>query len=269
MNCEQVRDELLDLLDGQPDETTSAALREHLEGCAGCRREADEAKETWSLLGRLEENRSSEAMRSRFYEMLESHRSQTGARSPRVGLTEWLESWWPRRPALQAGIALAMLVAGLWLGPRVGLGPGEPAELQELRDEMRSMSRTVTLSLLEHPSASERLRAVSLSQRADQNTDLIQAMIDVINTDPSVNVRLAALDLLSRMMQRTDVRSGLLEAFPRQEEPTMQVALAEVLMAMNGPRSRETIQKTIEGGELPDPIRDYLKKILSEGGKEL
>lgn len=269
MNCEQARHELLDHLEDHPDEAASPALREHLEACAGCRREADEVKETWSLLGRLEEDRSSEAMRSRFYEMLESHGRQAGSRSRRVGFIASLESWWPRRPALQAGIALATLVAGLWLGPRVGFGPGDPAELQELRDEMRSMTRAVSLSLLEHPSASERLRAVSLSQRADLNTDLIQAMVDVINTDPSVNVRLAALDLLSRMVQRSDVRSGLLEAFPRQEEPTMQVALAEVLMVMNGPRSREAIENAIQDGELPDPIRDYLEEILSEGGKEL
>ncbi len=269
MNCEQARQELLDHVDGAADEATALALREHLEGCAACRREAEEVSEIWSLLGRLEEDPSTEAMRSRFYEMLESHRRRAGDRSRRAGFTAWLESWWPRRPAFQAGIAVATLVVGMWLGPRLGLGPGDPAELQELREEMRSMTRAVTLSLLEHPSASERLRAVSLSRRADLNADLTRAMIDVLNNDPSVNVRLAALDLLSRMLQRTDVQTGLIEAFPRQEEPTMQVALAEVLMAMNGPRSREAIEKAIQGGELPDPIREYLEEILSEGGKEL
>lgn len=269
MNCEQARHELMDHLDGRTDEAASPELREHLEGCAGCRREAEELRETWSLLGRLEEERSSEAMRSRFYEMLASHRDREGDRSRRAGFAAWLESWWPRRPALQAGIALATLVVGIWLGPRLGVGSGETAQLRELREEMRSMTRAVSLSLLHHPSASERLRAVSLSRRADLNTDLVQAMIDVVNTDPSVNVRLAALDLLSRMVQRADVRSGLLEAFPRQEEPTMQVALAEVLVAMNGPQSREAVENAIEGGELPDPIRDYLKELLSEGGKDL
>lgn len=269
MKCEQAREEMVTLLDGHPDETASPALNEHLETCAGCCREMAEIKETWSLLGRMGESRSSERMRSRFYEMLESHRDQAGSRGRRAGFNAWLESWWPRRPALQAGIALAALVAGLWIGPRVGPGPGDSAELQELRDDMRSMTRAVSLSMLEHPSSSERLRAVSLSQRAGPNTDLVQAMIEVINTDPSVNVRLAALDLLSRMLQRTDVRSGLLEAFPLQVEPTMQVAIAEVLMAMNGPRSRETIESAIEDGRIPDPIRDYLKEILSEGGKEL
>ena len=127
---------------------------------------------------------------------------------------------------------------------------------------MQSMTRTVALSLLEHQSASERLRAVSLTQNSRQDTGLTRALMEVVNSDPSVNVRLAALDVLSQMAQRPDVRSGLIHSFTTQESPTMTVAMADVLLAMNGAASRMDVQLPSENQSLPDPVRQYLREAL-------
>jgi hypothetical protein len=253
----------MDRAGGQLDETTAAAVDEHLASCPACRQEAEEIEETWSLLGGLEEEKSSEAMRSRFYTML----AETQQAERRERWTAWLTGWWPRQPAWQAAIAVAALAIGMWAGPRLGLG--NSSEIQELRAEMQSMTRAVTLSLLEHQSATERLRAVSLSHRQQADTEVTRALLRVVNTDQSVNVRLAALDVLSELVQRPDVRSGLLDSLPHQDSPTMQVAMAEVLLAMDGPRSETAIRELLDDPDLNEGVRGYIQETMIKRGNQI
>lgn len=264
MNCEQASEQILDLVDGELGEAEAAHLREHLEMCGACREETAAARETWSMMGRMEEGRPSDAMRARFSEMLAGHRSGPGAAGRATSLAGWLRILRPARPALQAAVALGMLLLGVWLGPRLGSGPGASREIRQLRAEMESMNQAIVFSLLENRSASERLRAVSLTGETLPDDRLIDALLQVVTTDPSVNVRLAALEVLSQMAKRPDVHQRLLEAFPTQSSPTMTVALADVLMAVDGPRSRTVIENTMNGKELPDDVRAYLRNALVE-----
>jgi hypothetical protein len=259
MNCRQASAHLFERMEHALDQATSAALRDHLAGCEACRREAEELGEVWSMLGNLDEARAGAEVRARFYSML--HKAPT-----RHSLADWLQGWWPRQLVYKVGLALGMLMVGLWLGPQL-IGP-DRAEIDELRVEVQSMSRVLTLSLLEHQSASERLRAVGLSRRSEADAQLTRALLDVLARDSSVNVRLAALDVLSLMVERPEVRSGLLEAFPRQKSPIMQVTLAEILMTMNGPRYEEALRRMLEGDQVLDAVREYLEKKLSEKGDQ-
>jgi hypothetical protein len=269
MNCEQVSEHLLQRIQGQLAEPTLVELQEHLGICRTCRYEAEEIQAMWALLGQLGEERSNEKVRARFYAMLDSYQQEAERRKQRVGLLEWIESWWPRRPAIQAGLALATLVLGVLFGWQLGGGSRGGAELQSLRNEVQTMTQAVTLSLLQHQSASERLRAVSLSQASRQDAEIARALLHAVNHDSNVNVRLAAVDVLAEMVQRTDVRQGLIEALPRQTSPTMQVALADVLAAVNGPRSEAVIREVLEREELLDVVREHLEEVLSQGGQQI
>jgi hypothetical protein len=263
MNCERFSEHLIEEIKGSLDEPTSRELQEHMSACATCRQEARELDEVWKLLGEIEEERTSERMRARFFAMLEDHESTANAhQSP--GLRDWLVGWWPRRPAFQAAVALATLLFGLWLGSRVGDDGAQQAELQALKVEVQAMTEVVTLSLLQHQSASERLRAVGLSRQTRLDAQLTTALLDVINHDPSVNVRLAALDVLAGTVERAEVHRGLLDALPRQTSPMMQLALADVVRAMNGPRSRETLEEILQREELMDTVREHFERLLSE-----
>lgn len=264
MNCEETGERILDHVDGQLTADEDAGVREHLEICGSCRAEAEAARETWSMLGSLEEPRPSEAMRERFFEMLAEHRGRETRPARGSGAGAWIERFWPARPAVQAAIALGMLVLGVWLGGRALQAPGSSDEIRQLRAEMESMNRAVVLSLLENRSASERLRAVSLTQNTPGDSRVTDALLQVIATDPSVNVRLAALEVLSQMAKRPEVHQKLLDAFPRQTSPTMTAAMADVLMAVDGPRSRQAIENAVKKKELPDDVRKYLENTLLE-----
>ena len=270
MSCEQVRESLVALL-GEPDRAIPDDVRAHVKGCTACTMELAEMKETWRALGRLEEAPSSERMRRRFYAMLAAESAGAGAQvpaaAPRRAVREAV-SWWFLRPALPAGLVAAGLLAGVGLGAWIGSRQAGRAEIAQLRAEMRTMTHVATLSLLGHQSASERLRAIGLSETTPPDEELAQALLRVVNEDPSANVRLAALDALASMSSLPDVRAGLFASFPRQESPAVTAALASLLLEVDGSDAVAAVRAAAADERLPDSLRRYLRSLLAERGKK-
>ena len=269
MSCEQVRESLLEFL-GEPKDALPEDLRVHLESCAACREEQAEMQDTWAALGRMEEEPSSDMMRARFHAMLA--RESAGLLTPSAGSAAKraqgaLLSFWTLRPALQAGMLAATLVVGVLLGTWIGSRQGNSDGIEELRAEMRTMNRAVTLSLLNHQSASERLRAVGLCESAPPDEELIKALLRVVDDDPSANVRLAALEVLASVPARPDVLAGLLESLPRQASPPVTAAMAALLLELDGSDAVEAVRHAARDDRLPDSVRQYLLRMLAESAK--
>ncbi|MGH9869678.1 MAG: hypothetical protein ACREAA_16125 [Candidatus Polarisedimenticolia bacterium] len=271
MSCEHVRESLLEFL-GEPDHAIPGDLRAHLEGCAGCREELAEMRDTWVALGRIEEEPSTDRMRARFHAMLARESAAAIPDRPAPATTRRDTSgpprWWAMRPAFQAGLLAATLVIGVFLGTSIGSRQGGREQIEELRAEMRSMTRAVTMSLLMHQSASERLRGVGLCETAPPDNEMVEALMRVVNEDPSANVRLAALDVLASMPARRDVRDGLIASFPRQASAPVMAAMASLMLDLDGADAADAVRAAAADDRFPDTVRQYLQKILAESGKE-
>ena len=268
MSCEHVCESLLESLE-EPG-NIPAGLRAHLEGCPACQSELEQMQETWAALGRLEGEHSNDRMRGRFYAMLAAESIGQRAPGPAPAHSQdRLFSWWTRRPVLHAGLLTATMLAGVLLGTWFGLRWKGQGELEELRAEMRSMSQIVTMSLLHHQSASERLRAIGLCEATPLDDGLVQALLRVVKDDPSANVRLAALDLLASMPARPDVRDGLIESFPHQESPPVTAAMASLLLKLDGQVAVDAVRAAADDDRLPETVRQYLRRILAEKSKAM
>jgi hypothetical protein len=247
---------------GDSGDTLPAAVRDHLEICEGCRAERSELQDTWAALGRMAEEPSSERMRARFDAMLAG--ASAGVRlngpAPAKGRIH--------RPALQAGLLAATLIVGLGLGAWIGSRRGDRRELDELRAGMQTMTRAVTMSLLLHQSASERLRAVGLCETAPPDEELTQALLRVVNEDPSANVRLAALDVLATGPVPPRVITKLIASFPRQSSPPVKAAMATLLLELDGADAIEAVRASALDERLPDSVRQYLLNLLAGRGKK-
>src|SRR3990170_3353324 len=102
-------------------------------------------------------------------------------------------------PELAPRLTLASIT--LILGLAAGYILRSPAEKDEqigkLGQEISELKEVMMLSLLEKESATDRLKAVSLTQGMDQGSKKVtEALIQTLNNDENVNVRLAALDAL-------------------------------------------------------------------------
>jgi HEAT repeat protein len=269
VRCEQARESLVEML-GEPETSLPEDVLAHVNACAACGIEAAEMQETARALGRLGEESSSERMRARFYTMLARESARVRPDAPAQATRRasgGLLSGWFLRPALQAGLLIAVLLAGVLLGMRVGPRPGSTQEIEALRAEMRSMSQAVTLSLLQHPSASERLRAIALCALTPPDDAIVDALLRVVADDPSANVRLAALDVLGSVPARPGLPAELIDSFRRQASPAVMAAMASLLLKMDGADAVEAVHSAASDDRLPESVRDYLQRLLAERGK--
>ncbi|MEM9406100.1 MAG: hypothetical protein AAGA81_08700 [Acidobacteriota bacterium] len=201
----------------------------------------------------------SDRLRRRFFAELETRRErQTPA---------------PSRSSL--GLAAATLLVGLgvgWLLPSRTVAPQSDERVVRLEQEVAQMGQLLTLSLLDHSSANERLRGVALSEQTLTSTEaasdeVVSALLETVRVDESENVRLAALDALAILLERPQVRSGLAEALPLQQSPMLQVALSDVLSDGFAASERAAFEQLLERPDLDPVVRERLQSIL--GGGEL
>jgi hypothetical protein len=246
MKCDDVREQVLSVLTGDLDAATVAELESHCADCAACRETSTELRALWMNLATLPPERPSPALRARFYAMLAAERyaSETQRHTAQPGaLSRWIETWWPRRPALQFALAVAMLLGGIGIGQRLGGGADRNTEIAMLRQEVQSTRNLVTLSLLQTPSPSARLQGVGYSTQIDRpQPELVDALVATLDTDPSVDVRLAAVEALSRFANQDEVRLALVQSLSRQSSPLVQIALIDLMVASRNSLSIEALR---------------------------
>jgi hypothetical protein len=271
MNCRDIKDMFPDYLIGDLDQQKALMVQAHLTDCADCRGELESLSDVWTKLGVLPEEQPGGGLRSRFYTMLEAYKQGMEQETARGGaaraIGRWLESWWPRRPALQFGAALLLLVVGLTAGFWLRPAPYTASDLAPLRQEVQAMQATLAMSLLDHGSASERLRGVSLSSRMERpDQKLLDTLVQTLDADPSVNVRLAVVDSLYLFHSDPFVRQRVSESLAKQTSPLVQVALIDLLVSMQERRAAEALKALIDSDRLDPEVRQRaalgLEKLL-------
>ena len=225
--------------------------------------EEESLRRLWDALDRLPEEQPSPALRQRFYRMLDEEVERTARKPPSRGWREMIQALLPQPVRLGVAWALPALVLGVLLGTRMpGSEPkGGTPEITELRQEVRSLSRMVTLSLLQQESASERLKGVSYGRSTGPTDErVLNALLAAVKEDPNENVRLAAIDALAGVVERPRVQQTLAESLPRQESPMVQIALVDLLA--EAPGARPLLSRAAEDPEIDPTVRDYLRRRL-------
>lgn len=255
MTCEEARLLIADELGGT--RPASSELNEHLSVCALCQAEADAVRATWQRLGGMPEPHPSPWLATRFYAALDAY--QQGQREKQS------RSWrfWPSKPVWQIAISCGCLAAGLFTGAVLTRTPAPSDDVAALRQEMASMRQLVTLSLLQQNSATERLRGVNFSYRAEPNdVEVLSALLQTVNEDPSVNVRLAAVDALGNFRDSSVARRGLMNALPKQDSPMVQIAIIDALAAMRERGAAPTLRELLTGQGVDENVRKRADEAL-------
>lgn len=239
MRCDQIREQLVDYLAGRLEGDARVPVDEHLRNCAWCQEDVA----MWNRLGGLPDQSPSPLLRERVDVMLaafEEGRAE-GKRYRIPAVRSWAPVW-----------AAASLVVGVIAGQALR-GDGQ---LAELRQEIRSMRQMVAVSLLQQPSASERLRGVNWSYRLERpEPEVVSALVRTLKYDASVDVRLAAVDALRRVSQDPATRQGLVEALARQDSPLVQLALIDLLVEVRERQAIEPLGRLRQEAGTDDAVR--------------
>lgn len=133
------------------------------------------------------------------------------------------------------------------------------SQIEMLSEQVTQLKEMMMLTLLEKESASDRLKAVSLSSELDQASEKVtSALLQTLNSDENVNVRLAALEALRPYAKDSDVRQEIIRSIGKQQSPLVQVALAELMVELQDKSSVKELEKILHNERTP---RDVKKKI--------
>ena len=271
LTCADAKDRLPDWLTDELSDTDRAAFDAHIATCPGCRQELVAIQQVWHRLGAVPTPEPRPQMRTQFYAMLDTFKTaeKTAQQTP---WAKWL-AW--RRNLGGAGVVwrLAYMVllvsigvaAGFWLQRPRSTNVADQQRIDTLSVQVQQMRQMMMLSLLENPSATERLRAVGYTKDiAEVDAHVIDALLMTLNNDPNVNVRLVTLEALSDLAHDARVREGLVQSLTRQESPLVQVALADVMVKLQEKRSLKPLRQLLRQRGTNDLVRGKLEQTIKD-----
>lgn len=169
-----------------------------------------------------------------------------------------LSSLWPRIAAA-AGFILVGFMVGYWTQ-----SSNDRQEVSALTEQVSELKEMMMLSLLEKESASQRLRAVSLTSEMDQvSSRVTDALFTTLNQDENVNVRLAALEALTPYVKQSQVRTGLIESIGNQNSPLVQIALAELMVSLQEKKSVDALKELMQRESTPKEVKKKISESIN------
>ena len=128
---------------------------------------------------------------------------------------------------------------------------------------MSDLKEMMMLSLLEKESATDRLKAVSLSEDMGQASQKVtSALMQTLNHDDNVNVRLAALDALRAYSRDSKVREELIRSISKQDSPLVQISLAELMVEMQAKSSVKELEKILHNENTPTDVKKKIRESI-------
>lgn len=271
LNCEAVRENLPDWLSDELPAAERTAFDAHLAGCADCRQELAATRQLWQQMSAVRTPEPSPAMRTQFYALLETF-EEAEKKAPKrfqTSIPDRLRHLWT--PAFSARLAYSLLLltvgaaAGHWLNRPQAPERAYQQQIDSLSGQVQEMRQMMMLTLLENPSATERLRAVSYTKEInDADGRVIDALLTTLNNDPNVNVRLVTLEALADMAHDPRVREGLVHALTQQDSPLVQVALADVMVKLQEKRSLKPLRQLLRREGINDLVKSKIEQTIRD-----
>lgn len=227
-------------------------------------------QQIWNLLDGIKAPEPKSNMEMRFQGMLDHYKQAELDKQ-----NYWKDHWsnlillFTIRPQVQFAYSLVLIVlslgAGYLLNQKGTVKTDETEQLSALTSQVKEMRKLMVVSLLENPSASERLRAVNYTgemQRADRQ--VITALLTTLNEDQNVNVRLVTLDALEKFSDQPEVRAGLVSSITRQDSPLVQVAMANLMLKLLEKDSVAPFKTLLEQQELNKAVRTKIENTIDK-----
>lgn len=271
MSCEYTKERINEWLNNNLNKAEQMEVNKHLATCDSCQEEFAADKQLWDGIAKIKIPEPREAMRANFYTMLDEFKEAEKA-AERFSLQSMMESirdfvmpqW-----AVQVAFSLLLVGLGWVIGNKTSRSNTSATAYQQqieaLASQVQDMKSTMMLSLLENPSATERLRAVGYtSEITHADERIIEALFTTLNNDPNVNVRLVTLEALTQYADNADVRQGLVRSLTTQDSPMVQVALADVMVKLQEKGSVKALKTLLKKEDLNDLVKVKIEQTIKD-----
>ncbi|NIM16926.1 MAG: hypothetical protein GTO45_33580 [Candidatus Aminicenantes bacterium] len=262
-NCQQIKVQFPDYLTGDIESGAKESIKNHVVVCDACRQELEELSSTWTQLGILPEEQPGPHLRKNFYTMLESY--QEGKESKALKkffqffkIKNVRETLWTRRPgfAFQFALALFFLVTGIGIGYFFQTSAQKSHEIVSLRQENQQVRQQLAISLLNQSSSSQRLKGLTFSAHLENpDSEILETLLNTLNSDPNVNVRLSAVDALYLFADHPLVREGLIQSLHKQTSPMVQLALIDLMVQIREKQAVRSLKQLLKDKNLNPEVQ--------------
>lgn len=212
----------------------------------------------------------SSQMRQDFYSMLDEAKAQIQPNDaktegkPRLKLVDILSGWLAPNPVAQFASLAIVFVLGMSISRfDVDSAATQPG-LAKLEQEVSSLSSLVAISMLQKPSASERLTGVAFSSQTDlSDPNLSATLIGLLENDKSTAVRLAIINTLREASSLADKEQSLIELAVNESNPLVQMELCRLLLINGTSKTQRTLLEQLKSMTLHDDVADFIREIQS------
>lgn len=281
MNCERVRERMIEWLDGRLDPATATELKAHVDRCSGCQRELAASRQMINLLEVPAPARPSPALRRGVLAAIEAekddaHKAGRVAPNPPPRAAGWLH-WLTTSPLGQLALPImgcALLAFGFVVGrhtgnpaaaPAVASAPATQQDIAALKSQMDSVGQLVnyTLQRQQNSSTNQRMEGVLMTASLRKpDRQAIDSLIGTVALDPSANVRLSAVQALYADAGQEVVRTAIEVSLPREQSPLVQLAMIDFLTAAKDHDARPILEK-LSANEAADPnVREAASRAM-------
>lgn len=235
---------LIEYIDGTLPEAKQADVRELLATHAEAAKLEAELREVLGAIQRSQNKPVPASLKNTFDEMLAHEIRTQRAAGKQVFLSAWV-----LRAAAAIALTTGIVLAVYWIQQNAE----QQRELAALREEMAKTKQLMLTLLAADQPASKRMTATHVAYAMEHvDDDIVNALVNTMNTDANGNVRLAALEALSQFHTQNHVRQALVESLAIQNDPAVQIALIRILVEIKETDALRGLEKiTTDEGVLP------------------
>jgi hypothetical protein len=271
MECGFDKELLTAWLNDQLTEEERASVDAHVAGCEDCRGELEASRGVWELMGVVPSPEPPAGTLTRFNAMLEEYKESVAVDTRAPGVWVKLKQVFTVQPGFAVAYSVLLILAGLGLGHWLGgsasaatTGSADKQQLAALTTQVGEMRELMMKSLLQNPSASERIKGISYtSEITTVDKSVIEALLTTLNNDPNVNVRLMTLEALTHYAGNPAVRAGLVESISQQESPLVQAAMADVMLKLQEKNAIKPLKKLLQQKNLNGLVRNKVEAAIA------
>ena len=164
----------------------------------------------------------------------------------------------------QFAFGALFLMVGLGVGYFLASNEEKSSNQVVAKDkETEAVRQKLILTLLEQPSANQRLQGVGEANKIVAVDEIvIKALLKTLNNDANVNVRLAAVESLTNYVENPLVRQGLVQAIQNQESPIIQITLENLIFYLQDKASIDPFNQLLKNQELDTTVKKKIKNSI-------
>jgi anti-sigma-K factor RskA len=250
MEESKMKELMIDYLDGNLTGELNDFVKKHIEKDGQWKAEFEKLKVLTNLMDNSRDLTPDPSLQAGFDKMLAEQMALATVK-PEAKTVYWNNpKMW-----MQIAASVTILVAGVLVGTRL-TSSTQQDEMIALRKEMEATKHLV-LTSLHNQSASSRIGAVNASyQMSSMDDEIVEALINAMNTDQNANVRLAALDALSEFADEEPIRKALIKSLTTQDKAVVQIALINLMVQLKENRAIAPMKKIIDDENSIEVVKD-------------